>query len=163
MQNAPREHSAILSTFSKLPFSIKTFFCLFLSGRLRQVLLYRQYYMSITVNSDLSRGFIFSKRSHKWSFMKIKPSRIGGFTLSFTDKGKHANVVNFNVNICLLTLLAKIKFYQKSEFIVLNNNNLILDLSSTSFPRRLSILLHLWHSYRSARAFYNTKNVCTTE
>ena len=35
-----REHSAILSTFIKLPFVIKIFFCLFLSGRLIQVLLY---------------------------------------------------------------------------------------------------------------------------
>ena len=34
------EHSAILSTFIKLPFSIKTFVLSFLSGRLRQVLLY---------------------------------------------------------------------------------------------------------------------------
>ena len=34
------EHSAILSTFNRLPFFIKIFFCLFLSGRLRQVLLY---------------------------------------------------------------------------------------------------------------------------
>ena len=33
------EHSAILSTFIKLPFAIKTLFCLCLSGRLRQVLL----------------------------------------------------------------------------------------------------------------------------
>ena len=32
-------HSAILSTFIKLPFVINTFVCLFLSGRLRQVLL----------------------------------------------------------------------------------------------------------------------------
>ena len=33
-----REHSAIFLTFIKLPFSIKTFFfCLFSSGRLRQV------------------------------------------------------------------------------------------------------------------------------
>ena len=38
----PREHSAILSTFIKLPFVFNTFylFCLFLSGRLRQILLY---------------------------------------------------------------------------------------------------------------------------
>ena len=36
-----QEHSAILSTFIKLPFSIKTFvFFLFISGRFRQVLLY---------------------------------------------------------------------------------------------------------------------------
>ena len=34
------EHSAILSTFIKLPFSIKTFVLLFLSGCLRQALLY---------------------------------------------------------------------------------------------------------------------------
>ena len=33
-----REHSAILSTFIKLPFTIKR--CVFLSGGLRQVLLY---------------------------------------------------------------------------------------------------------------------------
>ena len=35
------EHSAIVSTFVKLPFAIKTLFCLFLSGGLRQDLLYR--------------------------------------------------------------------------------------------------------------------------
>ena len=34
------QHSAILSTFIKQPFVIKFFFCLFWSGRLRQVLLY---------------------------------------------------------------------------------------------------------------------------
>ena len=34
------EYSARLSTSIKLPFSIKTKFCLFISGRLRQVLLY---------------------------------------------------------------------------------------------------------------------------
>ena len=34
------EHSAILSTFIKLPFSIKTFVLYIVSGRLRQVLLY---------------------------------------------------------------------------------------------------------------------------
>ena len=36
------EHSAILSTFIKLPSVIKIFVYLFLSGRLRQVLLYNQ-------------------------------------------------------------------------------------------------------------------------
>ena len=36
----PLEHSAILSTFIKLTFAIKTFFCLFLSDCLKQVLLY---------------------------------------------------------------------------------------------------------------------------
>ena len=36
MQNAPGEHFAILSTFIKLPFSIKTFVLSILSGRFRQ-------------------------------------------------------------------------------------------------------------------------------
>ena len=40
LQNAPREHSAILSTFIKLPFVFKTFVLSILSGRFRQVLLY---------------------------------------------------------------------------------------------------------------------------
>ena len=35
-----RDHSAILSTFIKLPFVIKIFVCLFLSIRFTQVLLY---------------------------------------------------------------------------------------------------------------------------
>ena len=34
------EHSAILSTFIKLPFVLRPLFCLFFSGSLRQVLLY---------------------------------------------------------------------------------------------------------------------------
>ena len=34
-----REHSAILSTFVKLPVAIKVLFCLFSSGRFTQVLL----------------------------------------------------------------------------------------------------------------------------
>ena len=37
------EHSAILSTFIKLPFVFKILFCLFLSGHFRQVLLYNDY------------------------------------------------------------------------------------------------------------------------
>ena len=37
------EHFAILSTFIKLPFDIKICVCLFLSGSLRQVLLYFPY------------------------------------------------------------------------------------------------------------------------
>ena len=41
------EHSAILSTFIKLQFVIKIFFYLFLSGRLRQVLLYTPILASI--------------------------------------------------------------------------------------------------------------------
>ena len=37
------EHSAILSTFIKLPFGIKIVFCLFWSGSFTQVLLYHTY------------------------------------------------------------------------------------------------------------------------
>ena len=45
------DHSAIISTFIKLPFIIKIFFPLILSGRLRQVLLYFMYIVSsLTVN-----------------------------------------------------------------------------------------------------------------
>ena len=35
-----QEHSAILSTFIKLPFVLRSLFCLFLNGRFTQVLLY---------------------------------------------------------------------------------------------------------------------------
>ena len=40
MQNAPREHSAILWTFIDLQSVIKTFVLYILSGSLRQVLVY---------------------------------------------------------------------------------------------------------------------------
>ena len=40
LQNAPREHSAILSTFIKLSFVVKTFVLSISSGRLRKVLLF---------------------------------------------------------------------------------------------------------------------------
>ena len=36
------EHSAILSTFIKLPFVIRSLFCLFLRGHFTQVLLYNK-------------------------------------------------------------------------------------------------------------------------
>ena len=47
------EHSAILSTFIKLPFVIKTLFCLFLSGHFTQVLLY----VLSSVREKKSRSF----------------------------------------------------------------------------------------------------------
>ena len=47
MQTATVEHSAVLLTCIKLPHCFKTLFCIFLSGRLRQVSLYRG-----TQNSD---------------------------------------------------------------------------------------------------------------
>ena len=40
MQNALLEHSAILTTFIKLLFVVKTYVVSILSGRFRQVLLY---------------------------------------------------------------------------------------------------------------------------
>ena len=40
------EHSAILLTFIKLPFVIKIFVCLFLSGGFTQILLYVDFYFS---------------------------------------------------------------------------------------------------------------------
>ena len=64
-QNAPREHSAILSTFNKLPFAFLTFVCLFLSGCLRQVLLYlsqcarKPSLKAHTEVSSRARGLIF--------------------------------------------------------------------------------------------------------
>ena len=74
MQNAPREHSAILSTFIKLPFAIKTFylFCLFLCGRLRQVLLYLENLftsslhipMETCVPASLVLGYFTQKEAH---------------------------------------------------------------------------------------------------
>ena len=42
------EHPAILSTFIKLPFVVKIFFCLFLSGRFTQVLLYMRIFQYIS-------------------------------------------------------------------------------------------------------------------
>ena len=44
------EHSAILSTFIMLSLVFKTFVCLFLSGLLRQILLYRG--LKISVDTD---------------------------------------------------------------------------------------------------------------
>ena len=57
LQNALLEHSAILSTFIKLHLSLKPLFCLFLSGRLRRVLLY--YICSKIFNLFL---FLFSNK-----------------------------------------------------------------------------------------------------
>ena len=63
-----------------------------------------------TVNSEN-----FAKVYLKRSFVKIKPSRIGDITLSFTDIGKSCPVREFYIAflMCLLTLFAKIKFSRK--------------------------------------------------
>ena len=50
-----REHSAILSTFIKLPFVIKNFVLSIFSGRFAQVLLYSQYvYTSLHMTKPIS-------------------------------------------------------------------------------------------------------------
>ena len=54
MQNAPREHSAILSTFIKLPFVVKTFVLSIFCGPFRQVLLYASLSKSSSLNKCLS-------------------------------------------------------------------------------------------------------------
>ena len=63
LQNALLEHSTILSTFIKLPFVFKTFvLSIFLSGRLRQVLLYIQNVTSGSALLDMTiQLLIFSK------------------------------------------------------------------------------------------------------
>ena len=48
LQNAPREHSAILLTFIKQPFVFKIIVLSILSGRLKQVLLY----LGIQISAD---------------------------------------------------------------------------------------------------------------
>ena len=48
------------------------------------------------------------------SFVKIKPSRNGEITLSFTDVVNHVPVAIFNVVNMFLALFAKIKFSRTS-------------------------------------------------
>ena len=51
------------------------------------------------------------------SFVKIKSSRNGEITLSFTDKNKSCPSREFLTSqICLLTLFTKIKFSRKFPF-----------------------------------------------
>ena len=62
-----------------------------------------------------SREFNFREASHMRSFVKIKPSRNGVITLSFTNTVKSCSSREyFTSQICLLTLFAKIKFSRKS-------------------------------------------------
>ena len=57
---------------------------------------------------NFSKGFIFAKLR---SFVKIKSSRIGEITLSFTDIGISRPCHEFSrLQICVLMLFAKIKF-----------------------------------------------------
>ena len=75
-----KEHSAIRSTFIELPFVIKIFFCLFLSGRFTQVLLFSAPSNNIgSSNSVFYRRYIFDlKKEH-----------------SFTNTGSHYCLFNF--------------------------------------------------------------------
>ena len=77
MQNDPREHSAMLSTFIKLPFVFKTFVLFILNGRLRQVLLYTIADDTVEVSQVLpfgawSSGFSFDL--YVLLFMDIQPT-----------------------------------------------------------------------------------------
>ena len=67
-----------------------------------------------TVNSEISRGFNFRETSHMRSFVKIKSSRIGGITPSFTYIGKSRPCRKFSTSkIGVLTLFERTKFSQK--------------------------------------------------
>ena len=61
-----------------------------------------------------SRGFYFCETSHMQSSMKIKSSRIGEITLSFTDICKSRPCCEFLTSqICVLTLFVKIELSRK--------------------------------------------------
>ena len=74
------ERSAILSTFIKLPFSIKTFVLSFLSGHLRQVSLYLRFnFFHILLIMLLFIFFIHF-------VAKFLPILTKGFSLKYPDK-----------------------------------------------------------------------------
>ena len=67
-----------------------------------------------TVNSEIFVRVYFRETSHMRSFVKIKASRNGEITLSFTDICKSCLSREFLMSqICLLTLFTKIKFSRK--------------------------------------------------
>ena len=64
------------------------------------------------------QGVYFQETLHRRSFMKMKSSRNGEINMSFTDIGKSCPSCKFLMSqICLLTLLVKIKFSQKKIWI----------------------------------------------
>ena len=70
-----------------------------------------------TVNADFFASF-FAILSGKRSFVKVKPSWNCGIALSFTDVGKSCHSRDFLTwPICLLTLLAKVKFSRKLPYL----------------------------------------------
>ena len=67
-----------------------------------------------TVDSEISRGFYFRETSHMRNFVKIKSSRNGEITLSFTGISISCTSCNILTSkICLLTLFANLKFSRK--------------------------------------------------
>ena len=56
-------HSAILSTFINLPFAIKTIFCLFMSGHLRQVSVVSENHI-LAASSCTHRRICYTKVCH---------------------------------------------------------------------------------------------------
>ena len=77
-QKYPVEHSAVLLTCIKVPHGFKTFDCLFLSGRLRQVSMYcdETEYMRGSRNFPLNcarvgRVCILSGRAFQWPSPRI--------------------------------------------------------------------------------------------
>ena len=68
----------------------------------------------ITVNSEIFARVLFSRNFAYAKFVKIKPSRIGETTLSFTDLCKSRPCREFSTSqICVVTLFAKINFSLK--------------------------------------------------
>ena len=88
-------------------------YCLSLSKQITHINSFQDatvYILSIRI---FSRGFYFRETSHMRSVMKVKSSRNGEFTLSFTDISKSRPSRNlFTSQICL-TLFTKIKFSRK--------------------------------------------------
>ena len=73
-----------------------------------------------TVNSKIFARVYFRKTSHMRSFVKIKSSRTGEITLSFTSEGKPCHSRNFLRRKYVLMLFVKMKFSRNfSEFTVL--------------------------------------------
>ena len=80
-----------------------------------------------------ARVFFFRETSHMRSFVKVKSLRKGEITLWFTDLGKSCPSSDFlTLQICLLTLLAKITFSQKfpNNSLAANHDKILSAVSS---------------------------------
>ena len=77
------EHSAILMTFIKLPLSLKSLFCLFLSGHFTQALLYIKTSPTDDKNENWTKlGGLFLQVSPSLSFGFMQNEEVYEFTLS---------------------------------------------------------------------------------